>query len=129
MITCGKREFKSWEEAEEFINDFKQREHERREMAFYYWHNIPIYLIMKICMDAGMNFAMDMFLEEGINILEEGETYKDGVIKQITEKLLNELFFPSINTDISQELHAGHRLPLVSFDTQEEKEEVFTSGN
>jgi len=123
-LCCGNKEFETWEEVMEFAKKFKQEEKERREQAFYCWHNIPIYLIMKICIDAGIKFAMDLLEKEGINILEEGETYKDGAIKQITEILLTNLFFPVINTDISQE---GHRLPLTSFETQEEKEEVFTS--
>jgi hypothetical protein len=91
MITCGKREFQTWKEASVFIEEFKQREKERREIAFYCWHNI------------------------------EDETIKENIVNISTEKIFNDVM-EYIDLNLSKEIHAGHRLPFISFDSQEEKE-------
>lgn len=128
-LYCGKREFKTWEEASVFIEEFKQREKERKEKAFYCWHNIPIDLIMKMCIDAGILLANDTkeaeFNGETIILNLSNEAYREMVIEEMTKKLLNDILSPIINKRLSQELHAGPRLPLISFDSpQEETEEV-----
>ncbi len=38
--------------------------------------------------------------------------------------LIFEVTMQVVNVETSKLIHAGHRLPLISFDTQEEKEEV-----
>lgn len=60
MISCGKREFKTWEEANIFIEEFKQREKERQEEALYYWHGISIKDLVRICLDMGVKVGISI---------------------------------------------------------------------
>jgi len=120
MITCGKREFQTWEEASVFIEEFKQMEKERKEKAFYCWHNIPIEGIICLSVSMGVNMAINLF--DKMNI--EDEAIKEMIIDVSTEKIFNDVI-ENIDVSLSRELHTGHRLPLISFDSpQEEKEEV-----
>ena len=119
-ICCGKREFKTWEEANIFIEEFKQREKERREIAFYCWHNIPIEGIINLSVAMGVNMTINLFNKMNV----DDEAIKEMIIDISTEKIFNDII-ENIDVNISRELHAGHRLPLMSFDSQqEEKEEV-----
>jgi len=119
MITCGKREFQTWEEASVFIEEFKQREKERKEKAFYCWHNIPIEGIICVSVAMGINMAINLFDKMDI----EDEAIKEMIIDISTEKIFNDVI-ENIDVSLSRELHAGPRLPLISFDSQEEKEEI-----
>jgi len=119
MITCGKREFQTWKEASVFIEEFKQREKERQEAAFYYWHNIPIEGIISFSVALGINMGIKLF--DKMNV--EDEAIQEIIIDISTEKIFNDVM-EYIDVSLSKEIHAGHRLPLISFGSQEEKEEV-----
>jgi len=122
-ICCGKREFKTWEEANIFIEEFKQREKERREIAFYCWHNIPIEGIINLSVAMGVNMTINLFNKMNV----DDEAIKEMIIDISTEKIFNDII-ENIDVNISRELHAGHRLPLISFDSQqEEKEELIVN--
>lgn len=116
-LYCGKREFQTWEEASVFIEEFKQREKERKEKAFYYWHNIPIEGIISFSVAMGINKGIKLF--DKMNV--EDEAIQEMIIDISTEKIFNDVM-EYIDLNLSKEIHAGHRLPFISFDSQEEKE-------
>jgi hypothetical protein len=51
----------------------------------------------------------------------EDETIKENIVNISTEKIFNDVM-EYIDLNLSKEIHAGHRLPFISFDSQEEKE-------
>ncbi len=82
MFTCGKREFQTWEEAKEYIDKFNQREKERRERAFYYWHNLHVKNIIESGVMAGIVFIYNMLEEMKENEEFTEEDFKSEIFRK-----------------------------------------------
>lgn len=123
-LYCGKREFQTWEEVMSFIEEFKQREKERQERAFYCWHNLPVKNIINITLKAGIQIGRE--IKKDMKPGMDEDLFEQKVIEHLTETAFSHLL-QIVNMENSQELHTGPRLPIISFDTQEEKEEVIVN--
>jgi hypothetical protein len=109
MLKCGNREFKTWEEAKAYIDEWNMKEKERKEAAFYYWHNMPIEGIINVSVAMGVNMTVDLSTKMNV----EDKAIKEMIIDVTSKKIFNDII-GNIDMDISKEIHAGNRMLLLS---------------
>lgn len=116
-LCCGNKEFKTWEEADLFIEEFNQREKERQEEAFYYWQNLHIKNIITSGVIGGIAFTRTIEkMKETEGLTEEvlkDEVFQAEVIEEIIEFVFNETM-KMIDPDISKKIHTGKRMLVLS---------------